>query len=133
MANQLVFGSARRLVRILALMFIVQLVGACGEGFIGPICTLEARVSVVVTVIDQTNNRLEGATATWQVNGGPTQVQSCDQFGIGNCLLAYEVSGVFTFAVSKPGYTPASGTATVKRDECHVITEYMTVVLQPVT
>ena len=121
--------TATRSIHILALLVVAALLGACGDV---TVCTLEARVSVLATVVDQFNAPLAGATATYQVDGGPTQVISCDQFWIGTCLVGYEVSGAFTIAVSRPGYTTSSASVTVNRDECHVTTEYVTLVLQPV-
>jgi hypothetical protein len=122
--------TATRSIHILGLLVVGTLVGACGDG--GTVCTAELRTSVLATVVDQFNAPLAGATATYQVDGGPTQVISCDQFWIGTCLVGYEVSGAFTIAVSRPGYTTSSASVTVDRDECHVITEYVTLVLQPV-
>lgn len=122
--------TATRSIQILGLLVIAALLGACGDGGNGTVCTLEARASVVVTVVDQSSAPLSGATATYQVDGGPAQVQACEPNG--TCLIGQEVSGVFTIVVTRPGYITSSATVFVNSDQCHVITEYLTQVLHPV-
>lgn len=117
--------TARRLICILGLLVIGALVSACGGG---GACTAELRTSVLVTVVDQFSAPLSGVTVTYQVNGGTTQSQA-HEFN-GTYGIAFEVSGLFTIAASKPGYTTSSGSVTVNRDECHVITERITLMLQ---
>ena len=113
-------------------MLFVSAVNACGGGGDdGIACTAEARTSVLLTVVDQLNVPLPGVNVTYQVNGGATQIQACETTG--RCAIAFEVSGTFSIAASKAGYTPASGTVTVTRDACHVITESLTLTLRSAT
>ena len=127
-----------RFVNLLCLIGL-SAVSACGGGDEGitpsspPIpstaCTTEARTSVLLTAVDHLNAPLPGVNVLYQVNGGTVQNQACESTG--TCAIAFEVSGVFSITASKVGYTPASGTVTVTRDECHVITERLTLTLRP--
>jgi hypothetical protein len=122
----------RSFIRTLAPLVLAALVSACGggsgDGSDEPVvCTTEARTSVLLMVIDQVGAPLPGVTASYRVDGGAAQSQPCNASGA--CPLAFEVSGVFAFTASKPGYTSQSGTVTVKRDACHVITERVTLAL----
>ena len=115
----------------LCLIFISAVSACGGGGDDGIACTAEARTSVLLTVVDQLNVPLPGVNVTYQVNGGATQSQRCEITG--KCPIAFEVSGVFSIAASKAGYTPASGMVTVSRDVCHVSTESLILTLRSAT
>ena len=116
---------------VLCILF-VSGVSACGGGKEDSIvCTTEARTSLLLTVVDQLNAPLPGVNVTYQVNGGTAQSQACE--ATGKCAIAFEVSGVFSIAASKAGYTTAPGTVTVTRGVCHVTTESLTLTLRSAT
>lgn len=117
----------------LSLIAASALIGGCGSAGEELTCTAEARSSVTLSVVDRFNVPLAGVDVTYQVDGGPVRSPvagpPCEPAV--QCALAYEVSGVFFITASKPGYAPASATATVGRDACHVITQLLTLTLQP--
>jgi len=120
----------RRLMRVL--LAAAAMLGACGgdEDRIEAIaCTTEVLTSVLLTVVDPINAPLPGVTATYRVDGGATQSKACEPNG--TCAIGEEVSGVFSITASKAGYVPSSVAITVRRDECHVITERLTLTLLP--
>lgn len=118
-----------RSVHILCLLAVAAMASACGGGggYDGIACTTEARTSVLLTVVDQLGAPLPGVTVMYQVNAGNAQSEACDSNG--TCAIAFEVSGVFSITATKVGYTSPSGMVTVTRDECHVITERLTLTL----
>ena len=119
-----------RRVRLVGVVLFVALYG-CGRGDT-TFCTADLRTSVVLTVVDNANAPLAGATVSYQVDGGAGSSLVCDFPGAtGVCGLGQEIAGAFSIVVSKAGYTSASGSVTVARDECHVITERLTLVLTP--
>lgn len=104
---------------------------ACGGGDDEGACTAEARVSVALTIVDDLNAPVAAADVSYSVNGGAAQTLVCGSSGA--CNVANEVSGVFAISASKSGYLPASGTVTVERDACHVITQKLTLTLKRMT
>lgn len=109
------------------------LIGGCGSAGEELTCTAEARSSVTLSVVDRFNVPLSGVDIRFQVDRGPVRSPvagpPCEPAV--QCALAYEVSGVFFITASKPGYAPASASVTVGRDACHVITQPLTLTLQP--
>jgi hypothetical protein len=93
----------------------------------GTACTEIAVSSVQVTVTDTAGNLLDGATVTWSQDGGAAQ--DCEAFD-GQYTCGYEVEGVIDVEASATGYLPGTGQATVTADECHVITESITIALE---
>lgn len=90
-------------------------------------CTTDARASVQVTVIDDAGNNLVDADVTWTGDDGvPT---SCENNGGGEYVCGYEVSGEVTIDATRAGHEPASELVVVETDECHVITEQLTLSL----
>ena len=104
---------------------------ACGGGDDEGACTAEAKVSVALTIVDDLNAPVAAAEVSYRVNGGAAQTLVCGSSGA--CNVANEVSGVFAISASKSGYLPASGTVTVDRDACHVITQKLTLTLKRAT
>jgi hypothetical protein len=119
-------------VSTLGVLVLCALVAACGGGGgggdAGVVCTLEARSSVALTVLDASGAPLPGVTVTYQVNGGPTQSQACESNG--TCSIGFEVSGTFNLAAAKAGYITNTTAVTVNRDACHVLTERLTLTLR---
>jgi hypothetical protein len=120
--------AASRTLTLMGLLAVTALFSACGGGAEGIVCTLEARTSVLVNVVDPLGAALPGVMVVYRVDGGAAQSQACDSAGL--CAVAFEVSGVFALTATKPGYAPASTTVTVTRDVCHVNTERVTLTLR---
>lgn len=105
---------------------------ACGGGEDDAVaCATEARVSVALTVVDDLNAPVAAADVSYRVDGGAAQTLVCGSSG--TCNLAYELSGAFAVSASKSGYLPASGTVTVNRDVCNVVTQKLTLTLKRAT
>ena len=106
---------------------------ACGGGNDPEIvvCTLEARASVVINTVDTGASPIGGATVTYQINDGALKIESCP--AAGTCPVGSEQSGRFKLTVSKVGYVSQSTEVQVNADECHVLTERVTVVLRRAT
>lgn len=104
---------------------------ACGGGDDEGACTLEARASVALTVVDDLNAPVAAADVSFRVDGGAVQTLVCGSSG--TCNLAYELSGAFAVSASKSGYLPTSGTVTVNKDACHVVTQKLTLTLKRAT
>jgi hypothetical protein len=90
-------------------------------------CTDQAEASVVLTLLDEAGLPVEGAAVTYQEAGGDPEPCGEDSGGVWVCGM--EVSGLLTLAVEAPGYQPQTVDVDVGADECHVITEALTVVL----
>lgn len=106
---------------------------ACGGGHYsdGVACTLEARASVIINTVDPGAAPIAGAVVTYQINGGPLQTQNCPAVGV--CSVGSEQSGRFKLTVSKAGYVSQYTEVQVNADECHVLSERVTVVLRRAT
>jgi hypothetical protein len=113
---------------------------ACGlPGFEDPdtsFCTLEARPSVVVTVVGPVGTIIEDAHVTFTVNGGPEQAAECHfpsstpARGCTKWMAGWEASGEFTLtATSADGQSSRQLQVSVSEDRCHVITEDVTITL----
>jgi hypothetical protein len=98
---------------------------ACEDTTVG--CDDMAVSSVSLTVEDADGNAITGANATYTVDGGVPS--ACEEFGDGNYACGYEQAGEITVTASAAGYAEASATVTVEADECHVITEQVTLTL----
>lgn len=90
-------------------------------------CTMEARSSVDLTVLDTLGLPLQSYDVSFQVDAGATQKINCNTSD--SCPIEYEKSGVFSITVSKPGFNSASREVTVSKDACHVITQRVTFTL----
>lgn len=106
-------------------------------------CTMEARASVQVSVVDQNGVALVPSSAEYQVNGGDlTQVdcmggeEACSEFVVG-----WEQAGTFSVTASYEGEVEGdpccwyNDNQTVEvevgmtEDECHVETQQITITL----
>jgi hypothetical protein len=96
------------------------------------ICTEEARAGLNVTVKDAETNQMlgEGVTVVAKDGAYTETLQFLDapaQF-----VGAWERAGTYTLTVTAQGYeTYTSQPIAVGEDECHVISEIITVQLQP--
>lgn len=88
----------------------------------GPFCDAAVYSSVMVTVVDAQGEPIEGATATFSVDGGASE--PCDgEVGEVSLWCGVETEGEFTIVAQADGYESAMGTVTVNGDRCHVMTE----------
>jgi hypothetical protein len=88
-------------------------------------CTTEARVSVLVEVVDS-----DGADITAQVTylAGTDTELPCD-WADGSYACGYELAGEIYVVARLEGYEGAWELVTVQSDACHVITENLTLEL----
>lgn len=98
------------------------------------VCTMEARSSFAITVVDSVSGQNLAPGATVRVTAGAFS-DTLTTPGPGATAYSggvYERPGTYTVAVTRPGYLPwqRSGVA-VGRDECHVIPYQTTVRLRP--
>ncbi len=93
-------------------------------------CTTEARSSVSVNVVDENGEPILNAELTYSVDGGPSL--DCEIFGDGSSVCGWEASGEIAITATAQGYQSASETVTVESDECHVISESLTLTLTEV-
>ncbi|PTL77098.1 hypothetical protein [Vitiosangium sp. GDMCC 1.1324] len=97
-------------------------------------CTLEARASVQVRVVDARGTPQRDARVTFTRDGGPEQQAMCAGAGTqGNCdtwVTEYERPGEYVItATSADGQRTARQSVSVGEDECHVLTETVTLTL----
>ncbi len=117
----------------LLLATVALFVSACGGGSYSDsvACTAEVRASVVINTVDPGAAPIAGAVVIYQINGGPLQTENCPAVGV--CSVGSEQSGRFKLTVSKAGYVSQSTEVQVNADDCHVLTERVTVVLRRAT
>ncbi|HEY3446689.1 MAG TPA: hypothetical protein VGK67_10015 [Myxococcales bacterium] len=110
------------------------IVVAAGTSACVTTCTAEARASVVVTVVDAAEKVVTDAKVTFRVDGGVEQKAECQGTYANMCdkwHAGLEDSGTFVIvATSADGTKRAEKTVVVKRDECHVQTELVMLVLE---
>ena len=95
----------------------------------GDSCTLEARSSVTVKVVDSAGVVISDAMVTFSVDGGGPQ--ACEVFPDGQgYVCGYEVDGNFTITATK-GMDTKTAMVTVKMtaDVCHVESQSLTITL----
>lgn len=93
-------------------------------------CTMEARSSISITVLDAATGDSLGGTPTGSVRDGPFE-EELQAFG--NQLSGpFERKGTYDVTVRAPGYSSWDTTGVVvTADECHVQTVQLTVRLAP--
>lgn len=101
---------------------------ACDEPVM---CTDIAMASVQVHVEDADGNPISGATLTWNQADAVGEPQPCESYGGGDYTCGYEAAGALVIEVSALGFAEETVTVEVSADECHVITEQIDVVLEP--
>ncbi|MBM7112571.1 hypothetical protein [Archangium primigenium] len=96
-------------------------------------CTLEARASVSVQVVDTKGQAQPDARVRFTLDGGAEQQAPCNGGGEGDCaswVTNYETAGAYVVtATSADGQRSAQERVTVGRDECHVQGQTLTLVL----
>ena len=113
------------------------MLGACGGDSVndpdqGIVCTTELRPAIMVNVLDEATGAPAscGAQALITASGYSETVQNPAGPGCVSTLLlsgAVERAGIYTVAVSKPGYRDAVlGPVAVLADICHVQTVTLT-------
>ena len=112
--------------RTFGIALMAGVAAACG-GDAGPSCTADIRPSVDLEVIDDAGARLSAVQVDYRVDGGAQATLVCD----GVCWLETERPGSFAITASKAGWQTASTVVAVARDECHVITRSVVLVLRP--
>ncbi|MEM9455083.1 MAG: hypothetical protein AAGF11_12955 [Myxococcota bacterium] len=92
-------------------------------------CTLEARASVTLQVVDAQTGDDVDATVTFELDGdGPREPE---EGWPGTYVLGTEQAGTFAVTVSADGYETATAEYVVTEDECHVETVDDTIELMP--
>jgi len=93
-------------------------------------CTLEARASLTVSVVDDAGGPVDDAVVTAALEGGETK--TCESIGDGGYLCDFfEVAGTFVVTATR-GADSDSATADVAEGECHVVTADVELVLPAV-
>ncbi len=121
--------------RITSVLAVSAVLSACsplpGQGF----CTLEARASVQVTVVDARGTPQPDARVTFTLNGSPELQALCNgsQQAQGNCdtwVTGYEQPGEYVItATSADGQRTVRQSVSVDEDDCHVETQTVTLTL----
>jgi hypothetical protein len=97
----------------------------------GTACTLEARASLNVSVVDDDGAPVDDAIVTAALQGGETK--TCESSGDGGYFCDFfEVEGTFVVTATR-GDASDSATVEVGADECHVIAETVELVLPAAT
>lgn len=92
-------------------------------------CDLSAHSSVVLTVTDLDGGEpMSEVFATFTVDGGRSR--DCESMGDGSFVCGWEVAGDLVVMAEAEYYLPADATVTVEADDCHVITEQVTLELE---
>ena len=92
-------------------------------------CSLDVRTSVLVDVRAASGEDLSSvATVTYTVDGTESE---CAELFDGGFGCGAELVGDFLLRASADGYEDAQDSVTVAADECHVITESVSLVLEP--
>ena len=116
-----------------SLLATAALLTACGPEYVD--CSLEARSSVQVTVVDSRGRPQRDARVTFTLEGGPEQQALCNggRSTPGDCdawVTAYEQPGSYVVtATSADGTRSTRQDVTVQKDTCHVLTETVTLTL----
>jgi hypothetical protein len=102
--------------------------GACLP--VEPVCTLEARASLNVSVVDDDGAPVGDAVVTAAQQGGETK--TCEHTGDGGYLCDFfEVAGTFVVTATR-GSDSDSASVDVADGECHVVTADVELVLPAV-
>jgi hypothetical protein len=117
---------AMRLLAPLLLSFVAA--SALSGCLVESACTEEARSSVTVTVVDASGAPVTDALVSYSVGGAPAK--DCEvTLDSGNVFVCgYEEAGNFGIAVTRGAETKTQA-VTVSKDECHVISQSITIQL----
>lgn len=99
----------------------------CGDEAVG--CTMEARSSVTVKLVDGTGAPVTDATVTFSVEGGAAE--ACENLLMdGSYTCGYERSGAITVTATKGAdMKTQTVTVTMTDDGCHVVGQSITLTL----
>jgi hypothetical protein len=101
-----------------------------GCGLADHSCSLEARTSLVLWVVDAETGDAVDATVTYLVDGeAPSEPP--DRGVVGQHYLGLEEEGTFEVTASADGYESVTREYEVTADECHVMTAEETIELPP--
>ncbi|TNE87973.1 MAG: hypothetical protein EP330_16940 [Deltaproteobacteria bacterium] len=94
-------------------------------------CTEEEVPSVQVTVTDSQGTAITSADVAWNMADEDDLPEACESLGGNQWVCAYETAGDLRIDIDNAGpYEPYTTVVTVAEDECHVITEQLSAVLQ---
>ncbi len=109
------------------IVLVVLTVAAC-NGTSAPVCTLEARAGINLTIVDQAGQPVTNAVA--QAREGE-YVEILQSTGPGVLFGVFEREGDYDVTVTAPGFKEWQEDVEVDADECHVIPVRLTVQLEP--
>jgi hypothetical protein len=114
---------------------LVGLAAAISSGCtVGDVCTTEARYSVTIEVVDDSDKAVTDAEVRYSIDGGAERDAECSTIGGQGCTswsAGVEEVGTFHIrATSADGSLEAEGTTVVDEDECHVQPQEMRLVLE---
>lgn len=95
-------------------------------------CTDEIVPSILLTLVDDAGNPLTAATGSWSqwgVTGEDGPLSGCEIFDTERFVCGWEQAGGIDLTAGRINYNGATETVTVESDECHVITEEVTLTL----
>jgi hypothetical protein len=113
------------MIRLAALLVTVSAL-AC-NGTSAPVCTLEARAGINLTVVDDAGQPVTNAIA--QAREG-SYVETLQSTGPGILFGVFEREGDYDVTVTAPGFKEWNRDIEVDADECHVIPVRLTVELE---
>lgn len=97
----------------------------------GTDCTEELRASVVASLVSSTGEAMRAPEVWWEVPGSERPAEPCEPTAEGTWTCGWEVSGVLRVSGTAAGFSSSTVDVEVEADECHVITEYVTLVVDP--
>jgi hypothetical protein len=106
-------------------LLVFGLAGCDGDG----VCDLSAASSLTVTVSDADGAAVEDVSVTYSVDGG--NAIDCEGSS-GTWICGWEQAGAFEIEVSAPGFETQTATAQIEGGECHVVSQSIDIVLEPV-
>jgi len=89
----------------------------------------EEAPSVLLSLVDNQGNRVEGAWAHWGRPDSDSVAQTCDPL-FNDLACGWEEVGVLEIEAGAEGYLPWFSSIEVEAGECHVDTRYIEVVLE---
>jgi hypothetical protein len=111
---------------------LLPLLAACYDG--GPVCTAEARTSLVLEIRDAVTGQPRAGYATATVVDGDfseTMGPASDSNAV-HLTGVWDRAGAYDITVTAPGYLTWTDTNyLVQQGECHVVTLGVTILLQP--
>lgn len=88
-----------------------------------PLCTLEARAGLTIQLQDEDGSPINDAIIT-------SGQQIFVMFADGTYSGLHEGKGTYEFRIEKDGYVSYIGSVDLKHDQCHVLSQNQTIILQ---